>query len=331
LEKLEELDNLLSYEEHDESNLDNIFHETLMKLFCWTERRSMLDEIDCPVQRFLMVACLRKDGNGFITVRDIPPLIAKLLYSIRATVYMELTKRENGGTGVQDLDNLDGLQMYLKPLVQSPFGFLTETMHLASYIGGQTSGLPQITWIGKDFKSLAIHGKRVDLVQLQRLSSQLINTCLRKFKHEIKKGMSGLKDIKWNMFDPEDNLKDCSLNYSFVNKPFEGKRRTLLDQFLDNKITMRHFSRGTVRENILWKKDNCIEWLNNCKEFLEALAICCHLNGGQPSRGREFTTTRWKNGRDEMRGVLWAEGRVCLLARYSKTRSQTGRDRLIPR
>ena len=330
LETLTQLDNCLESGFADEEDLDNAFHEAIRELFFWIERRRMLDEIRCPVQRFLMVACLRRDGNGFITVRDIPPLIAKLLYSIRAAVYMELIRRENE-TGVEDIDNLDGLQKYLKPLVQSPFGFLTETMHLASYIAGEASALPQITWIGKDFRSLAIHGKRVDLAQLQSLSKKLIKTCIRKFKHEVKMGMSGLQEIKWNMFDPEDDLSNCELNYSFVNDSFEKKRMRLLDQFLDNKATMEYFTRGTDRGNILWNQKNCIAWLKKCKEFLEILAVCCHINGGQPSRGTEFMTTRWKNGTDEMRGVLRAQGLIFLLGRYSKKRSQVSHDRLIPR
>jgi len=326
-QKLDEIRDLLNT--RDYTNLDTLLHETLKELFCWRESRTLLDEIHCPVQRFLMVVCLRREGNGFIPVHDITPLIAKLMYSIRATVYMELMKRE--GTELQLENDLDGLQVYVKEQIQSPFGFLSETMHLASYIAGNASALPQITWIGKDHMSLAIHGKRVDLEQLRSLSKKVLQVAIRLMEYDVKKGMPGVKPLNWKMFDPEDDLGSTDLNYSFVNKPFHAKRMALVNQFLGNRVTDEYFTRGRVEGNVLWNKENVLAWLKKCKKLLQYLAISCHLEGGQPSRGREFVTIRWKNGSDEQRGVFWADGTVFLLGRYSKVRSQVSHDRLIPR
>jgi len=333
LERLCQLKTQLELESNDSdlenvSELDDIFHQTIMELFCWRERRSLLDEIDCPVQRFLMVVCLRREGNGFIPVRDIPPIIAKLMYAIRATVYVELIKRQ-GTVFIED--DLDGLQAYVKDLVQTPFGFLSETMHLASYIAGEASALPQITWIGKEHKSLAIHGKRVDWKQIQSLAAKVLKDIKRMLEFNVKKGMTGLKGTNWKMFDPEDDLSNCDLNYSFVNKAFDGKRMNLLTQFLENQVTDKYFTKGKVGDDTLWNKKAVMAWLKDCKKLLQHFAVSCHVEGGQPSRGREFTTVRWKNGCDEMRGVLWAHGTMFLLGRYSKVRSQVSHDRLIPR
>ena len=177
-----------------DSEWDEAFHETIKELFCWTESKKLLEEVDCPVQRFLMVVCLRHEGNGFIHVRDITPLIAKLMYCIRATVFTELMKRE--GQELRLENDLDGLQMYVKDLIQSPFGFLSETMHLAATVAGYASALPQVVWLGdEEYKSLTIHGKRVDLDQLQRLCHQLLKDAKRKFRHEIKMGLPGFKDF----------------------------------------------------------------------------------------------------------------------------------------
>jgi len=49
-----------------DTDLDEAFHETIKEFFCWTESKKLLEEVDCPVQRFLMVVCLRNEGNGFI-------------------------------------------------------------------------------------------------------------------------------------------------------------------------------------------------------------------------------------------------------------------------
>ena len=331
IKKLERLIKLLeSNTETNITELDDLFHQVIRELFCWSESKRLLEEVDCPVQRFLMVACLRKEGNGFIHVREITPLIAKLMYCIRATVFMELMNRE--GTDIYLGNDLDGLQIYVKDLIQSPFGFLVETMHLAAKIAGDTSALPQVNWLDDDdFKSLSIHGKRVDLKQLQSLSQQLLKDAKRKFHREIKMGLPGFKDIKWDKFDPKDDLSDTKLNYSFILTKFEGKRKVLLNQFLDNKVTADYFTKGKVNGRILWNKNNCLSWLKKCKQLLEILATACHLLGGQPSRSTEMATIRWKNSFDEQRGVYWAKATAMLLGQYSKTRSQYSQNRLIPR
>jgi len=329
-QKIRAMMNLLESDVEDKVTLDEVFHEAIKGLFCWKESRKLLEEVACPVQRFLITACLRREGNGFIHVRDITPLIAKLMYCIRATIFMELIKREGSEL---DLDkDLDGLQVYVKDLVQSPFGFLSETMHLAATIAGETSALPQVIWLGnEEYKSLAIHGKRVDLDQLQDLCQKLLQDARRKFKHEIKMGLPGFKDINWNSFDPIDDLAKLTENYSFINSAFKGKKKALLDQFLANKATESYFTRGKVNGRILWDKQNCIKWMKKCKEYLEILAVLCHLLGGQPARATEIVTIRWKNTTEEQRGVLWANETLMMLGRYSKTRSMTSKDRLIPR
>ena len=65
--------------------------------------------------------------------------------------------------------------------------------------------------------------------------------------------------------------------------------------------------------------------------LLEMLVILCHLLGGQPARASEMATLRWRNSVHEQRGMYWANGSAILLGIYSKTRSMTGRNCLIPR
>jgi hypothetical protein len=315
------------------SMLDDTIPLTCKAFFCWTETRRLIEEIECPVHRFLIVASLHKDGDGFIHVRDITPQIAKLIYCIRCTVYVELMNRDEEEEMIEISlsDAVERYQEYVKELVQSPFGLLMETMHWASCIAGDSTALPQIVWLDTDFKALAIHGKKVELSQLQSLSQQLIQDVQRKFRREIKMGMPGLKDIDWTKWNSQDKLTEISNNYSYIHAEFKDQQMSLLNQFLDNNYTDTFFTRGRVRNNILWHKDNCVDWLKRCKQFLECLSVTCHLLGGQPARATEMATFRWINSSDEQRAMYWTQGTVMLLAQYSKTRSRTSQSRLIPR
>jgi len=209
--------NILRSEEKSDEEVDEIFHEVVKELLCWQESRKLLEEMACPVQRFLVALCLRKVGKGFISnVRDITPLIAKISYCIRGTVYMEFLKRKDDGVVVDK--ELGGLHVYVEDLVQSPFGFLKETTHLAATVAGDGSTLPQVSWLGNDeYTSLAIHAsKRVDLQELRNLCSALLKEAETQMRRKVKMGMTGIKNWNWAQFDADDNLGNTTEGHSFV-------------------------------------------------------------------------------------------------------------------
>jgi hypothetical protein len=316
-------------DEEWERSFNVVFHEVIYSFFCWTESRTLLEEGFCAIQRFLMVICLCPNGNGFINTRDITPLIAKLMYCIRGCIFAHLMWPNNDQVALED--DLAGHQIYVKDLIQSPFGLLYETQHLASTIVGMSNALPSISWIGEEYKSLAIHGKRVDLSGLQRFCRKLLNIIKRKFNNDIKMGLPGLREFNWNTFNPKDDLSNTTPRYSFINKGFDGQRRCLLDQFLQNKATDEYFTRGRNGKQVLWNVDNCCSWLKKCREFMESLSVEIHFVAGQPDRSTEAATLRIENTSEELRGIYWDNDTILLLGQYSKTRSITGRDRLIPR
>jgi hypothetical protein len=332
---LEHLDEVLNSDTGDTDTLDKAFHMAIRALFCWHEPRRLLSDMDCPIQRFLVVLCLRKEGEGFINVRDITPLIAKLLYCIRATVFMELIQRNKRKGGDMTIDHtLDGTGMYVKDLVQSPFGFLRETMHLAAAIAGDTTSLPQICWLGnKEYTSLAIHGKRVELRELRKLCKTLLKEAESQLHERVMMGISASACGGWKDFDAEDDLGNTKDDYSFIksSKNFSKRQKALLKAFMGNGYTRSFFSRGRNGKTTLWNKSNCMEWLKRTRALLEMLVILCHLLGGQPARGSEMATLRWRNSVYEQRGVYWVNGSAMLLGIYSKMRSMTGRNCLIPR
>ena len=65
--------------------------------------------------------------------------------------------------------------VYAKEQLQTPFGFLLEILHFASSVASEAGALPQVSWLEiESGMALAIHGKRVELEQLQNLCSTLL-------------------------------------------------------------------------------------------------------------------------------------------------------------
>jgi len=175
----------------------------------------------------------------------------------------------------------------------------------------------------------------VKLRELQDLCLKILNEAEMQFKKQVKMGIIGIKGYDWNEFSAEDDLSNIEDEYCFIsslkNKDFKGKIPILIERFLDNGITNSFFTKGKNGMNILWRKSGCLEWLKRCKKLLEMLSVLCHLLEGQPARSTEMVTLRWRNSVHEQRGIYWANESMMLLARYSKTRSITGKNRPIPR
>jgi hypothetical protein len=312
--------------------LDEHFHAVLKELFFWQESRRLMEVMECPIQRFLVYASVEKGAKGFISVREIGRLIAKLIYAIRSCVFNELTARCDAGMAGNHIDSdLGGLMIYAKELLQTPFGFLIEMMHFAASVAGESGALPQISWLGVDGMALAIHGKRVELGQLRGLCSSLLKKARIQLDSIVKMGLNGGKDMDWRTFEAEDDLINTTDTYSFVSLSKKKDRRRLIREFMANETTRSFFARGINGRVILWRKKHCLEWLGRCRKLLEIFAVLCHILGGQPARGTEMATLRWRNSVDEQRGVYWAYGTIMLLAIYSKMRSKTRRNKLIPR
>jgi hypothetical protein len=128
-------------------------------------------------------------------VRDITSLITKLLYCVRTMIFMKLIKRNERDEGEIRIDkDLDELRIYIRDLIQSPFGFLREMMHLTAHIAGDNTYLPQICWFEEnEYTSLIIRGKKVELSELKNLCRELLKKAETQLHSRVKMGVSGSK------------------------------------------------------------------------------------------------------------------------------------------
>ena len=131
-----------------------------------------------------------------------------------------------------------------------------------------------------------------------------------------------------------DVLRHRKVEYSFINSrengfmKFKDKlMKVLLEDLLIRPFFVKHVRGGKIE----WKKDRCKKWLKRMKAFLETLAMIIHITYGQLARVEELATILTKNQIYGMRGVYWSRGHVMIAAGYSKTRSMTGKDKLIAR
>jgi hypothetical protein len=122
-----QLHKYIQEKEYDEMDLR--FH-AMLELFFRYESHKLMDIMECPIQRFLVYTSVGKGAKGFIRVRDIGTLIAKLIYGIRCSIFNEFIVRCAGRLAENKIDGeLAGLMIYARDLLQTPLGFVDWLKH----------------------------------------------------------------------------------------------------------------------------------------------------------------------------------------------------------
>src|SRR5947199_3253394 len=68
--KLNHINECLELNDDNEEELDQCFHALLKELFLWHETHKLMEELECPIHRFLIYASVDHSAKGFISVRE---------------------------------------------------------------------------------------------------------------------------------------------------------------------------------------------------------------------------------------------------------------------
>jgi hypothetical protein len=80
-----------------------------------------------------------------------------------------------------------------------------------------------------------------------------------------------------------------------------------------------------------WSKPEVRKYLRKVDRFRELLLFCVHIAGGQPARGTEITSIRFRNGFQQDRNVFAIQGHMVIVTRYHKSQSQFDKPKVVPR
>ena len=73
---------------------------------------------------------------------------------------------------------------------------------------------------------------------------------------------------------------------------------------------------------VQWRSQEVRRHLRHIERFLDLLSLAVHVVGGQPARGPELLSIRWRNGLLQDRNLYVIDGQVAVVTRYHKTQSQ---------
>ena len=82
---------------------------------------------------------------------------------------------------------------------------------------------------------------------------------------------------------------------------------------------------------VQWRPQEVRRHLRHIQHFLELLSLAVHVTGGQPARGPELLSIRWRNGVLQDHNLYVIDGQVAVITRYHKTQSQWDKPKVVVR
>ena len=340
VERLRALDALCSAQRVNKISIHESIHGLLSELFSWREER-IIEEVKCPIYRFVITALVNTSATGFLTAKAVTPIISKLQYCIRANVYQQIMYRnENGDYLLSDDGGLYGLKQFVIEEGHTPFNRLRQLMHKATAIANSGPKLAQVSWKGDlrnphDYSVLEVNGKSLPVKAIQNLRKCLIKENEQRLYEKLLIGVNIDNLPSFDEYEVRDILSSQMWGYSvFESKDneFHKYRNHVIDSWLSQDRLRSHFTRGRMGEGkICWNRENVVQYLGWCKDFIEDFLVEMHLDYGMPGRATEIANMKIMNTSDGQRNLYWKNYTIMLLFLYSKTRSRRDMDRVIPR
>jgi hypothetical protein len=138
-----------------------------------------------------------------------------------------------------------------------------------------------------------------------------------------------------NRFEMDTSALEDDMSFRKRGSYFVTNRQNrLMSSWEDKTVTWMLASRRGSKmrqDDGSWHTRRVKEYLREVDKFRELLLFCMHVTGGQPARGPEILSLRYKNGFSQDRNIFVLDGLVMSVTRYHKTQSQWDVPKAVPR
>ncbi|KAF3030308.1 hypothetical protein E8E12_000480 [Didymella heteroderae] len=109
-----------------------------------------------------------------------------------------------------------------------------------------------------------------------------------------------------------------------------GGQRYLLNRVRDSPKLRRRFF--LCEDSLTWNPSAIQAYIQLLHVYLERLLLLIHIAGGQPARGTELLTLRWRNSaHGDIRSIFVDNGMLCFVTSYHKNYSTSSTTKIIHR
>ncbi|TLD04190.1 hypothetical protein E2P81_ATG10544, partial [Venturia nashicola] len=286
------------------------------------------DTFKSAILHFLAVLGIDEETRRLRQANDFSYMLAGVIYCIRV-IAVEVILPSEEREDQDDEDDKRFRQTRDRFLADGTYSVMSKALSILAYgksIAMNHSNAGSISW-SDDRTEMSYKGTPIDVARFGNMVRGAIEEAEDKLWKDL---MWATREERFEV--PLDKLQDdvtwTKRGVSFVDNANNGlqdkrewmTRRALADATGKKMWKQKQWSRLEVR-NYLRKVDR----------FRELLLFCVHVTGGQPARGTEITSIRFRNGFQQDRNIFAIQGHMVVVTRYHKSQSQFDKPKVIPR
>ncbi|KAG9977930.1 hypothetical protein KCU98_g9749, partial [Aureobasidium melanogenum] len=164
------------------------------------------------------------------------------------------------------------------------------------------------------------------------------------FKSMARSALDDCKDYMWRdlmwagrkgdhfVLDLDSITDDMTVKkrgWYFGTDPNQDLEAQGLDWMLKRMLGSNHGKK--MRRGDQWQSRLVANYLRRVDKFRELFLFCVHVLSGQPARGTEITSLRFRNGVANHRNIFVLDGRVMTVTSYHKSQAMLDMPKMVPR
>jgi hypothetical protein len=288
------------------------------------------DVFKSAILQFLAVLGIDEEINQLRQANDFSYMLAGVVYCVRVLpveIILPSTERED----LNEEDDKRFKQVRGEYLADGSYSVMSKMLSMLAYgkhLAMNHGNSGAVSW-SEDRLMLSYQGKPI---------------VLSRFKSIVQGAIAEAEDMLWkdllctgldDRFEiPLDELRDdvtwTKRGVSFIDNThrtngLREKRKWTLKRILSDKDGSK------MRSQRSWAMPHVRKYLRKVDRFRELLLLCMHLTGGQPARGTEMMTLRFKNAYLQDRNIFVMHGQMVSVTRYHKSQSRMDKLKVIPR
>lgn len=322
-----ELWNLLETLHSDDSTRIDILLR-LIKSFIFVTVRG--DVFSSGLLHFLAVLSIDEEMGRLREANDFSYMLAGVVYCTRIfAVEAILPSAERDRQGEDDDRRfLKTRESHLADGGYSPMSKMLSLLAYGKLIARDHGNQGAVLWDSGN-KTVSLHGRKISVARFKSMVTSIVTDAENILWSKVMWSNNEADRFSIPLNDLEDDPTYAKRGVSFLkNKKnrLEDKREVMLGRAKGHRNGRKLRSRTGD-----WQLRHIRRWLRYVDEFRELLLLCVHITAGQPARGTEITSVRFKNGFMQARNVYIIHGQVAVVTRYHKSQSQQDKPKIVPR
>jgi hypothetical protein len=278
---------------------------------------------------FLAILGINANTRRLRLAPDYSYILAGVVYCTRVIAVEALlpaAQREHQGKPAR-LHFLRQRRSFLVDGSYSPFSAMISLLAYAKHITLSGSNAATTLW-SKDQRILYFCGRPIVIDRFKAMVAGVLAAAEAALWGELLMVAGPGDRFSVPLQDMEDNPTDTTRGYSFLIPPGNGLAGGLpwaVQRLMDSVRGRKMRTHGQ------WHHPAVQAYIRQTNAFLEALFFLTHLTAGQPARGTEIGSARFRNGYMQDRNIFIIDGQLAFVSRYNKTQSQWDKPKVIPR